>query len=161
MRALLFVMLASLAACAPSVDQPSTEEEQDVVDAFTGELVMLGETPTPGSELRIRVYRDPGHEVANRYYISAGCRDSGFLDKADGRYWSGTAPAKNGDMAEFLSKMRLDAHCPAEDPQRYVRLMEIMREGATLTFDADHTTATFTAPSKGAAAFERASIVID
>ena len=156
MRIARFLMLASLAACAPSV-----EEEPRPVDAFTGELMMLGEAPTPGSELRIRVYRDPGHEVANRYFISAGCRDSGFLDKADGRYWSGTAPAKNGEMAEHLSKMRLDAHCPAEDPERYLRLMEIMREGATLTFDADQTTATFTAPTKGAAAFRRAPVVID
>ena len=156
MRPLLFLTLASLAACAPSV-----KEEPRPVDAFTGQLVMLGEAPTPGSELSIRVYHDPGHEVANRYFISAGCRDSGFLDQADGRYWSGTAPAKNGEMAEFLSGTRLDAYCPAEDPPRYVRLMEIMREGATLTFDADQTTATFTAPTKGSAAFRRGPIVID
>ena len=86
--------------------------------------------------------------------LLGGCDDHGFLDPADGKFWSGSTPEKNGEMAEFLRAKDRSADCLVEDVARYHELIEMMEESATLSFGPNRTTAKFTTASKRVAEFQ-------
>ncbi|MNY30533.1 hypothetical protein D3C86_1646460 [compost metagenome] len=148
MRAALLPILLAIGACsAPEASQPAAS-----ANIFVGELSMLDGVAVNDSQLKVGLFSKSGDfDAPDQYRISGGCFDRGFLDKADGRFWSGSAPAKNAGIEIASPARRGEAHCPPEDAARYVRLIEIMYEGPTLEFD--RASATFTAPTKGTAKF--------
>lgn len=157
--ALSVAAAVTLAACnpaseakgdAPVFDAPGPQAEE----IYSGVLTQIDGEWVGGSQLRITLYSLAGdQDVADRYYISSGCFDAGFLDAEDGRFWSGHAPAKNGETVGNLTNLEVERRCPRQDHERYGRLMEIMYEGATLELDEQQGNATFTAPTKGSARF--------
>ncbi|MDY6922605.1 MAG: hypothetical protein SWI22_01440 [Pseudomonadota bacterium] len=130
---------------------------------FEGDLVSLDGQDVRGSNLFISlVAGGEDREVPNHYFLSSGCRDHGFLDPADGRFWSGSTPEKNGKLADDLRKRGRGPHCLVDDVARYHRLVALMEEGAVLSFAPDHSSATFTTPSNRVAEFNfRPSMMID
>jgi len=154
------VILAGISACSPASDKKA---ESDYVFVFDGRLISIDGVDTPNTRIEILLTRSPKSDsLPDQYALRADCIDSGFLNKADGRYWSGMTPSKNGEMEDFIREVPLDARCPIEDRSRYVRLVGIMREGAKLDFDTQQTTATFSAPTKGTAKFQvQPNFVID
>lgn len=147
MATALSAVLAALAGC--DVREPTEP-------IFTGDLIALNGAATGGSMLQVRlISTDDDPSTVERYFISSvGCLDSGFLDEADGKFWSGLSPEKNGELGDHLRGIRLEAKCPPEDAVRYVELMQLMRGGVSLQRDPDGRFATFTNPSGGSARFE-------
>ena len=134
-----------------------------MVELFDGELVALNGQSVRGSNITIRLVAagdDKGSP--NHYFLGGGCRDHGFLDQTDGRFWSGSTPEKNGEMADNLKQQDRSAHCLAEDVTRYHQIVALMEEGAALQFGPNRGSAKFTTPSNKTAEFEyRASMMID
>lgn len=157
MRLVLLPLLAAMAGCsAPTPAQPDPAS----TNIFVGELRTLNGQTVPGSQLTIHLFSKTGDfDAPDRYRISGGCFDSGFLDRADGRFWSGSAPAKNDGIEVANPARRGEVHCPPEDAARYVQLIEIMYEGPALKFD--RAAATFTAPTKGSAEFRLGAVYPD
>ena len=156
MRLALLPLLVVAGCSAPAPARPDSA----ATNIFVGELRTLNGQPVPDSRLTIHLYSEKGDfDAPDRYGISGGCSDTGFLDKADGRFWSGSAPAKNAGIESATPARRGEAHCPPEDAKRYVQLIEIMYEGPTLEFD--QATATFTAPTKGSAEFQLGPVYAD
>ena len=153
----LLPLLAAIAGCsAPGSAKP----DPAAASIFVGELTTLNGQTSLGSQLKIRLFSETGNfEAPDRYRISGGCIDTGFLDKADGRFWSGTAPLKNAGVEVANPARRGEAHCPPEDAARYVQLIDIMYDGPTLKFD--QASATFTAPTKGSAEFRLGPVYPD
>ncbi len=134
-----------------------------MVDIFDGNLIMLNGQPTLGSNISINlVATGDDKNVANHYFLSGGCRDHGFLDKADGRFWSGSTPEKNGEMADATRAKDRSTYCLAEDVTRYQQIIAMMEEGPTLEFGPDRISAKFTTPSNKTIEFYyRPSMMID
>ena len=127
-----------------------------VAPLFEGELIALNGQWTAGSMLHVKLRstdEDPATPESYAIY-SVGCVDTGFVDKADGKFWSGVAPAKNPDLAEHLRQARHDGHCPVEDAARYVELMRLTTEGVSIALTPDRRFATLTHSSGGSARFE-------
>lgn len=148
MRAVLAPMLALfLLGCAQDLEP----ENEEAVEIFSGDLVALNGQSVSGSNLNIRLV-SWGDEQTH-YYIRGFCMDHGFLDPEDGLFWSGSTPAKNGEMREFLAERGRSAHCLVEDVARYHELIALMEEGASLAYGPDRVTATFTTSSNQTAEF--------
>lgn len=125
-----------------------------MVELFDGQLVALNDQSVQGSNITISlVAAGDDKSKPNHYFLGGGCRDHGFLDQTDGRFWSGSTPEKNGEMADYLTKDR-SAHCLAEDVTRYHQIIALMEEGAALQFGPNHRSAIFTTPSNKTAEFQ-------
>jgi len=156
-RLAFFPLMLTLAACSAS---GPVEQCKAGVNIFVGELESLNGELVQDTKLGIRLYSKTGDfEAPDYYFIAGGCLDAGFLDKADGRFWSGSSPAKNPGLPVASPARRGEIHCPPDDSARYVRLLEIMYEGPTLKFDG--ASATFTAPTKGSAVFRLGPVYAD
>lgn len=134
-----------------------------MVDIFNGNLIMLNGQSTLRSNISINlVAAGDDKNVANHYFLSGGCRDHGFLDKTDGRFWSGSTPEKNGEMADAARAKDRSTYCLTEDVTRYHQIIAMMEEGATLEFGPDRSSAKFTTPSNKTIVFDyRPSMMID
>jgi hypothetical protein len=145
---------AAALSCALVLTGCGATESTDPI--FMGDLIALNGADTRGSMLQVRlISTDDDPSTAERYFISStGCLDAGFLDEADGKFWSGLSPEKNGEFADHVRGMRLEAKCPPEDAARYIDLMQLMRGGVSLQRDSDGRFATFTNTSGGSARFE-------
>jgi hypothetical protein len=157
------VIALALLASACSQPQVVAGGQDDAVDVFVGDLVSLNGQDVRGSNIGIRlVAAGADKQKANHYFLSGGCRDHGFLDSQDGRFWSGTTPEKNGEMAAYLKSRDRSVHCLTADVERYHQIVSLMEEGAALSYAEDRASITFTTPSNKTAEFEhRASLMID
>ena len=134
-----------------------------MIELFDGELVALNGQSVRGSNITISlVAAGDDKSKPNHYFLGGGCKDHGFLDQTDGRFWSGSTPEKNGEMAEYLKQQDRSGHCLVEDVARYHQLVALMEEGAVLSFAPDRRSAKFTTPSNRVAEFDfRPSMMID
>lgn len=149
-------LLPAAAALSMALASGGCDVNEPTGPIFTGDLIALNGADTLGSMLQVRlISTDDDRTTAERYFISSvGCIDAGFLDEADGKFWSGVSPEKNGELAGHLRGLRPEAKCPPEDAARYLELMQLMRGGVSLQQDPDGRFATFTSPSGGSARFE-------
>ena len=163
MRKVFFVTAFAMLLAGCTQNSAATQERDGMVEIFDGNLIMLNGQPTLGSNISISlVAAGNDKNVANHYFLSGGCRDRGFLDKADGRFWSGSTPEKNGEMADATRAKDRSTHCLTEDVTRYHQIIAMMEEGATLEFGPDRSSAKFTTPSNKMIEFEyRPSMMID